>query len=93
MTPLDDLARNACMSRSHLCHQFREHFGTSISSYVVRKRMSIAQRLLFDVNIRPGEIAEEVGYPDIYQFSKQFKKSFGVSPTQYRKQHASAGKE
>ena len=86
-TPLDDLARIACMSRSHLCHQFREYFGTTISGYTIRRRMSIAQRLLFDINLRPGEIAKEVGYPDIYQFSKQFKKSFGVSPTKYRKHH------
>jgi len=87
-TPLDDLAKIARMSRSHLCHQFREHFGTTVSSYVVRKRMSIAQRLLFDLTMRPGEIAKEVGYPDIYQFSKQFKKTFGVSPSDYRKQHS-----
>jgi AraC-like DNA-binding protein len=84
---LDLLARLARMSRSHLCHQFRRHFKTTISSYVVRKRMSIAQRLLYDLELRPGEIAKEVGYPDIYQFSKQFKKTFGVSPMNYRKQH------
>jgi AraC-like DNA-binding protein len=42
--------------------------------------------LLFDVALRPGEIAEALGYADIYQFSKQFKKTFGVSPTQYRQQ-------
>ncbi len=83
-SPLDELTRIAHMSRSHLCHQFRKHFGTTLSSYVIRKRMSIAQRLLYDINIRPGEIAKEVGYPDIYQFSKQFKKTFGLSPTQYR---------
>lgn len=90
-TPLNELTRIARMSRSHLCHQFRNHFGTTISSYVVRKRMSIAQRLLYDLHIRPGEIAKIVGYPDIYQFSKQFKKTFGVSPTQYRNQHKIAG--
>lgn len=83
--PLDDLARMAAMSRSHLCHRFRECFGFSISEYVIRKRMSAAQRLLYEVELRPGEIAEAVGYPDIYQFSKQFKKTFGVSPTQYRR--------
>lgn len=83
--PLDELAEVAAMSRSHLCHRFREHFGSSISEYVIRKRMSAAQRLLFEVDLRPGDIAEAVGYPDIYQFSKQFKKTFGVSPTQYRK--------
>ena len=62
------------MSRSHLCHQFREHFGTTISNYVVRRRMSITRRRLIDINPRPGEITKEVGYPYIYQFSKQFKR-------------------
>lgn len=84
---LDALVRIAHMSRSHLCHQFRKHFGTTISGYVIRKRMSTAQRLLYDLGMRPCEIAETVGYPDIFQFSKQFKKTFGVSPVNYRKQH------
>ena len=86
---LDELAGIACMSRSHFCRQFREHFGTTVGGYVIRKRMSIAQRLLYDLSLRPGEIAKEVGYADIYQFSKQFKKTFGVSPTKYRQQHSS----
>ncbi|MEM0970742.1 MAG: AraC family transcriptional regulator, partial [Verrucomicrobiota bacterium] len=83
--PLDELAELAAMSRSHLCHRFRECFGSSISEYVIRKRMAAAQRMLYEVDLRPGEIAEAVGYPDIFQFSKQFKKTFGVSPTDYRK--------
>lgn len=83
---LNDLAAIAGMSRSYLCHQFRNFFETSISHYVIRKRMAIAQRLLFDVNLKLGKIAVEVGYSDIYQFSKQFKKTFGVSPSQYRSQ-------
>ncbi len=86
-TPLDELAQMARMSRSHLCHQFRKHFGTTISKYVIRRRMSVAQRMLFEINLRPGDIAKAVGYTDIFQFSKQFKKSFGLSPTKYRKQH------
>lgn len=85
-TSLDDLAKIAAMSRSYLCHQFRDCFESSISEYVTRKRMSAAQRLLFDMSLRPGEIAEAVGYADIYQFSKQFKKNFGVSPSQYREE-------
>ena len=84
--PLDELAQLAAMSRSHLCHRFRECFGSSISEYVIRKRMAAAQRMLYEVDVRPGEIAEAVGYPDIFQFSKQFKKSFGLSPSEYRKQ-------
>ncbi|MEM9419245.1 MAG: AraC family transcriptional regulator [Planctomycetota bacterium] len=84
--PLDELAALANLSRSRLCHRFRECFGSSISEYVIRKRMAAAQRMLFEVSLRPGEIAEALGYTDIYQFSKQFKKTFGVSPTAFRKQ-------
>jgi len=83
--PLDELAELAAMSRSHLCHRFRKCFGSSISEYVIRKRMAAAQRMLYEVNLRPGEIADAVGYTDIFQFSKQFKKTFGVSPSEYRK--------
>ncbi|MEM7599976.1 MAG: AraC family transcriptional regulator [Verrucomicrobiota bacterium] len=83
---LDELAQLAAVSRSHLCHRFRKYYGSSISEYVVRKRMAAAQRLLYEVDLRIGEIAETVGYRDIFQFSKQFKKSFGVSPSRYRKQ-------
>lgn len=88
---LDELAAMAGMSRSHLCHQFRRYFGTTISRYVIRKRMSIAERLLYDLTMQPRDIAHAVGYPDIYQFSKQFKKSFGISPTSYRARHATGG--
>lgn len=82
--PLDELAELAAMSRSHLCHRFRECFGSTISGYVIRKRMAAAQRLLFEIHLRPGEIAEAVGYPDVFQFSKQFKKTYGMSPSEYR---------
>lgn len=90
-TPLDELARMSRMSRSYLCHQFRKYFESSLTEYVIRKRMSAAQRLLYDMNLRPGEIAQMVAYPDIYQFSKQFKKSFGVSPSQYRRLQSTNG--
>lgn len=39
------LAKIAEVSRSHLCHQFKEHVGTTISGYAIRQRMALAQRL------------------------------------------------
>lgn len=61
---------------------------------ITQPAVTAAQRLLYEVELRPGEIAEADGYPDICQFSKQFKKRFGVSPTQYRKlQESNLGTE
>jgi AraC-like DNA-binding protein len=82
---LDNLSEMFKMSKSHLSHQFQKFFNTSITNYIIQQRMSAAQRRLYDLNVRPGEIAQEVGYPDIYSFSRQFKKYFGFSPSMYRK--------
>lgn len=60
------------MSRNYLCNRFRECFGCTISQYVIRKRMAAARRLLYEVNLQPGKIAEAVGYPDIYQYLPVF---------------------
>jgi YesN/AraC family two-component response regulator len=48
--------------------------------------MVTAQRRAYDPEPRPGEITEAVGHAVVYDFSKQFKKSFGVSPSRYRKE-------
>lgn len=83
--PLSELAKLAAMSPNYLCHRFRVCFGSTISAYVIRKRMAAAQRLLFEVRLRASDIAEAVGYSDVFQFSKQFKKTFGTSPLEYRR--------
>jgi AraC-like DNA-binding protein len=82
---LDELSKMFKMSKSHLSHQFQKFFNASITNYIIQQRMSAAQRWLYDLNVRPGEIAQQVGYPDIYSFSRQFKKYFGISPSLYRK--------
>lgn len=83
---LQQLAKQANLSESHLCNQFKRYFECSIYHFVLKKRIALAQRLLFDMNLRISEIATLVGYNDVYQFSKQFKKQNGVSPRQYRQQ-------
>jgi len=48
--------------------------------------MVTAQRMSYDPEPSPGEITEAVGHAVVYDFSKQFKKGFGVSPSRYRKE-------
>ncbi len=85
---LTDLARRAGWSVPHLCSEFRRFFGTPIIQYVQQLRMNQAAYLLRDHNRRINEIATQVGYPDLYTFSKMFKRRFGVSPRHFR--HRSA---
>jgi AraC family transcriptional regulator of arabinose operon len=81
---LPDLARLAAWSVPHLCTEFRRFFGVPIIQYVQQLRMNQAAYLLRDHNRRISEIAVLVGYPDLYTFSKMFKRRFGVSPRHFR---------
>ncbi len=84
---LPDLARRAGWSVPHLCTEFRRFFGVPIIQYIQQLRMNQAAYLLRDHNRRINEIAILVGYPDLYTFSKMFKRRFGVSPRHFRQRN------
>ncbi len=83
---LQQLAEKAGMSVPHLCAQFRRCYGDSPINYLIGLRLKQARYLLLDRRLSVGEVAERVGYEDIYHFSKLFKKHFGCSPRTMRNQ-------
>lgn len=82
---LPDLARKASLSVPHFCAQFKRYFGVPAIDYLIRQRMHRAAYLLQDRNARVSEVARQVGYEDLFHFSKMFKKHFGASPRQRRR--------
>lgn len=79
---LDDLADAAHISKVYLGKRFVGRYGQSPMRYLREVRMKHAADYLREK--RPvGEVAQLVGYADIYQFSRAFKKSFGISPSAY----------
>ncbi|MFC1582536.1 helix-turn-helix domain-containing protein [Planctomycetota bacterium] len=85
---LDELAAQAHKSVPHLCSEFKKHFGRAPIEYLIRLRLNEALHLLPDINLAIGQIAERVGYEDIYHFSKLFKKHYGISPMGMRRRKA-----
>ena len=81
---LDALSKTAGLSVSRFCAEFKRVVGFSPIEYHIRNRMRQARYLLEDRNRNISEVAETLGYSDIFQFSKQFKKHFGVSPSKIR---------
>lgn len=68
---------------------FREDFQKSPLEYLISLRMHLAKKLLRQIPFQGVEsIARQCGFKDIYYFSKAFKKYVGVSPSEYRKNHA-----
>lgn len=64
--------------------EFKEQTGLSLMNYMVRRRLDKACTLLRTTNLRVLEISNELGYSSQYEFSKQFKRYFHLSPKQYR---------
>lgn len=81
---LSRLGREAGVSGFHLTRLFKRHFGTSAGRMLIEVRMAHAREFLLQSDLSVGELAQMVGYQDIYYFSKAFKMEHGVSPSAFR---------
>ena len=81
---LDDVAKAADVSVSHLHMLFRSHLGESPHQYLIQKRLRIAGHALATGNLSIKAVASEVGYPNAENFCRAFRKFFGRSASEYR---------
>lgn len=85
---LDDLARQAGLSRTALAERFRDAMDDTPLNHLRVLRMQRAMRLLADTELKLEAVAAEVGYQDAFSFSKVFKRTVGVSPKAFRQRDA-----
>lgn len=84
---LDDLSKQVYLTPAYLGALFKESTGKTIKEYLTELRMKKAKQLLGDIRYNVNEVAEQTGYSDAKYFSKIFKKTVGIKPTEYRKIH------
>ena len=82
---VEDIAKLCYISQSQLRRLFERELGMSPTEFKNHKRMELAMNMLKYTYSRVGEVAESVGFDNIYVFSRVFTKHFGMSPLQYRK--------
>ena len=80
---VDEVARRVLTSRRQLQRVFTELHGSTFRTTLRTVRMTEAARLL-RTDVPVGEIARRVGYTQAPQFAKAFRRTFGLSPTEYR---------
>lgn len=78
------LAREYCMSVSKLTRDFRAVYGVSLHAYVIFARVRKGAELLSDEGLSVREAAEILGYAKPSNFSSDFRKQFGMLPSEYR---------
>lgn len=81
---LEELASIAHMSRRSFLRVFQSATGTSPLAWVIEQRINRACSLLRQTDRRITEIAFDVGFNDSNYFTRQFRKSTGLSPREYR---------
>jgi AraC-like DNA-binding protein len=82
---LEELGREAGLSRSVLAERFAHFVGVPPMQYLAQWRMQLASRLLSSTSLALAEIAEKVGYGSETALSHAFKRWVGVAPADYRR--------
>ncbi|CAB3767078.1 HTH-type transcriptional activator RhaS [Paraburkholderia solisilvae] len=78
---VDTLAREAGMSLAVFHAQFKSVTSTSPMQYVKTTRLHQARLLMVQDGLNAGAAAARVGYESASQFSREFKRFFGLTPT------------
>jgi len=79
-----DLAGIACMSVGHFTRSFSAATGRAPHAFVAERRLVMAKRRLRDESCSIEEIAFSAGFSSLANFSKAFRHSTGLSPSQFR---------
>ena len=66
---------------------FKQLFDDNFINYLTKIRIDRAKVLLKDISFNIKEVGKSVGYADSNYFTKVFKRSIGISPSEYRSKH------
>lgn len=85
---LDTLTKKFNINRNDLNQNFAKLIGSSPIAYLINHRLKIASSMLTNTAVPVYEICERVGFGDITNFSRSFKKCYGESPASFRKKYS-----
>jgi YesN/AraC family two-component response regulator len=85
---LKNMASELSFHPNYLCRSIKKMTGRTFLEMVMEVRLDIAENLLLMTEKTINDIAEEIGYMNSAYFYKLFKNQYGLTPSQYRKNHS-----
>ena len=80
----DTLAAMVYLNADYLSHLFKKDTGSSLINYIIDRRIAHSKELLAKGEMSIRDIAITCGFQNISYFSRQFKKSTGMTPRQFK---------
>ncbi len=81
---LEKLAEEVYLSPAYVSRIFKMKTGKNFQEYLIERRMKLAAALLGDIRYKVSDVSEMVGYSNPFNFTRTFKKHYGVAPKDYR---------
>ena len=85
----DSIANAIGVTPNYLTTVFQEYLGMSLHKYIINYKLERAQQLLLSGGVNVTEAAEKTGFSSIHVFSKTFKSTLGISPSEFLDQTVS----
>lgn len=83
--PMTALAQRVALSPTHLARAFRARYGVTAARYLLGRRIEEAVHLLSTTDLAIGRIARRLGFADVQHFNKQFRRTLGRAPSDFRR--------
>ena len=81
---IDDISKEFYLSKFHLAREFKKYTGTTIHSYIVKKKLIEAKELILK-HYPINSVYKQSGFGDYSNFFRAFKNEYGISPKQFYK--------
>ncbi len=82
---IDKLSEISHLSKSYFMNRFKQYFGIGAMEYIIQLRIKFACEALQNTNKAITQISSECGFNNLSNFNRQFKKTVGCTPMEYRK--------
>ncbi len=79
-----DVAEAFDYNPKYLSHLFFELYGVTLKQFIINRKIETANFMLSDNDKRISEIATDLGFSDVHNFTRTYKNKTGITPTEYR---------
>jgi len=81
---LAEIAKAASVSEREASRCFKKNIGQSPIEYLIKYRLNQSKKLLLETSMTITDICQQCGFSDSAYFGKVFRKSYGMTPSEYR---------